>query len=61
MAAVVKDCLKYQTENKLLVNKDNADDEITLREHFTCIDYPRYVKCIKNLEGSIADCKRAYC
>ena len=38
MAAVVKDCLKYKNENELLVDNDNADDEVTLRDRqrFTC-------------------------
>ena len=61
MAAVVKDCLKYKTENEFIVDNDNADDEVTLREKFTCKRYKRYVICINNLEGSEVLCKRKYC
>ena len=61
MAAVVKDCLKYKTENEFIVDNDNADDEVTLRERFTCKDAKRYFKCINDLEGSMADCRKYYC
>ena len=61
MIVVVKDCLKYKTENELIIDDDNADDEVTLRERFPCKDAKRYYKCINNLEGSMPACKKAYC
>ena len=63
MAAVVKDCLKYENENDLIVDNDHADDEVILKDkvRFRCRNTDGYFKCINNLEGSFDQCRRAYC
>jgi len=61
MAAVVKDCLKYKNENKLIVDNDNADDEVTLKEKFLCRHYPDYVKCLNDIGTTFDYCKRKHC